>query len=349
VKTGYEPIARESSDFFQDSLSTSGDNGWMGDFLEQVGFDATNNFSANIRAYNNFTRQQENEDWAFTIFVVNNAKDDNVGDGLFASGGPVRQAFSYAGGQFMVVPSSRPEQTFAHEIGHQFWAIDEYAGGGSFNDSRGYYDTPNSNAANNPAFGTDEIQAIAKYVGLVNGGTFTLTINLSGGVAFTTAPIAYNANSGAIQGAINAAASSVVNGWTNGDISVASTVSSGTLLTQPMTLNYRGGSVDKQNHPPLVINGTNLMGGGSPGGVTQLRHGAVATAQQQNSIMGATSSSRQRRPTRLRRRSKSSRTPMTITRRRFPAWHRSAGRTRTPRLAAWRITASSTCWMCRSA
>src|SRR5688572_16677429 len=48
VLTGYEPIARESSDFYQDSLSPSGGDGWMGDFFEHVGFDLSNNFSANI-------------------------------------------------------------------------------------------------------------------------------------------------------------------------------------------------------------------------------------------------------------------------------------------------------------
>ncbi len=34
-----------------------------------------------------------------------------------------------------------------------FWARDEYAGGGSSADRRGYYNTQNLNAADNPAQG----------------------------------------------------------------------------------------------------------------------------------------------------------------------------------------------------
>ena len=46
VRTGYEPIARTSNDFTL----------WMYDFLNQVGFNQTGNFSSDIRAYNNFKR-----------------------------------------------------------------------------------------------------------------------------------------------------------------------------------------------------------------------------------------------------------------------------------------------------
>jgi hypothetical protein len=59
VQTGYEPIARNSNDFVL----------WMYDFLNLVGFNQTGNFSSDIRAYNDFKRQQNEVDWAFTIFV----------------------------------------------------------------------------------------------------------------------------------------------------------------------------------------------------------------------------------------------------------------------------------------
>ena len=143
VLTGYEPIARRSNDF---SL-------WMYDFLGKVGFDQTLNFSTDIRAYNNFRRQQANADWAFTIFVVNDAVDG----GTFAPGGDFSQAFAFAGGRFMVVPASRPASTFAHEAGHMFWAFDEYLDADGLPDEylrqRGYYATQNTNAADNPAAG----------------------------------------------------------------------------------------------------------------------------------------------------------------------------------------------------
>lgn len=140
VRTGYEPIDRLSNDF----------EFWIRDFFEVVGFDQSLDFSSNIRAYNNFKRQQgAGADWAFTIFVVNNAADQDL---FFDLNGSFRQAFSYPGGQFMVVPASRPASTFAHEAGHQFWGLDEYAGSSTYLRKRGYYDTQNLNASDNPAF-----------------------------------------------------------------------------------------------------------------------------------------------------------------------------------------------------
>ena len=59
VHTGYEPIARISNDFMGDSLNPMGGQGWMYDFLHQVGFDTTGNFSTDIRAFNDYTRQQQ--------------------------------------------------------------------------------------------------------------------------------------------------------------------------------------------------------------------------------------------------------------------------------------------------
>ncbi len=140
VSTGYEPISRASTDF----------NLWIWDFLAPQGFDATGNFSSDIRAFNNHQREQHETDWAFTIFVVNDQVD---ADDKFAPGGPgsFPQAFAFPGGQFFVSPASRPASTFAHETGHMFWALDEYSTiGNGHNASRGYYNTYNTNAASNP-------------------------------------------------------------------------------------------------------------------------------------------------------------------------------------------------------
>jgi hypothetical protein len=148
VRTGYEPIARKSNDF---SL-------WIYDFLNTVGFaSSAPNFSSDIRAFNNFQRQQTNADWAFTIFVVNNANDP---DQMFAPGGSFNQAFAFAGGRFMVVPASRPASTFAHEAGHMFWALDEYEGASPHSARRGYYNTANTNAFDNPEQGFSQQQSI---------------------------------------------------------------------------------------------------------------------------------------------------------------------------------------------
>lgn len=140
VRTGYEPIARTSNDFVL----------WMYDFLNLVGFNQTGNFSTDIRAYNNFKRDgaDQDYDWAFTIFVVNDEVDV---DDAFALGGSFSKAFSFAGGRFMIVPASRPASTFAHEAAHAFWALDEYSGTtANYLTRRGYYNTANSNHASNP-------------------------------------------------------------------------------------------------------------------------------------------------------------------------------------------------------
>lgn len=138
VPTGFEPISRSSSDFQL----------WIYDFLNRVGYNQTRNFSTDIRAFNHAQRLANETHWAFTIFVVN---DQNDPDGRFAPGSFDR-AFAYAGGRFFITPAGRPSSTYAHETGHMFWARDEYAGGGTYNSYRGYYNTQNWNAADNPVF-----------------------------------------------------------------------------------------------------------------------------------------------------------------------------------------------------
>jgi hypothetical protein len=147
VPTGYEPIARTSDEY----------TGWVDDFVEYVGFDQSTSVGANLRAFNDFSRQTQQTDWAFTIFVVNNAADS---DKLFGTGGQFSQAFAFPGGQFMVVPASRPAATYAHETGHQFWARDQYLGGGSWQQFRGYYNTQNYNAADNTTPGFIQADSI---------------------------------------------------------------------------------------------------------------------------------------------------------------------------------------------
>ena len=168
VPTPYEPIARRSEDVERNDV------GWIYSFLEpalqQAGMTKSGSASADIRKFNNYQRQQNDADWAFTIIVVNNANDlaDDQNDseipakdkGGFAMTGQFRNAFSFAGGRYMVVPASRPASTYAHETGHMFWALDEYLHGGSFNSSRGYYNTPNTNAWDNPSAGFVQLPSV---------------------------------------------------------------------------------------------------------------------------------------------------------------------------------------------
>jgi hypothetical protein len=140
--TPYEPISRTSDNY---SL-------WVPQFLGDVGFSASSSLFANMRDFNNAQRNKLNTDWAFTIFVVNSRND---GDGNFAPNGTFTRAFAFAGGQFEVVPSTRPASTYTHETGHMFWARDEYSGGGRYDQRRGYYNSQNTNAIDgnpNPTF-----------------------------------------------------------------------------------------------------------------------------------------------------------------------------------------------------
>lgn len=131
--TPYEPISRISNNF---SL-------WVGQFLTDIGYTASNDLASNVRAFNQAQRLKFNTDWSFTIFVVNSQNDN---DGSFAPGGTFSRAFAFAGGLFQVIPSTRPASTYAHETGHMFWARDEYPGGGNYYQRRGYYDSQNLNA-----------------------------------------------------------------------------------------------------------------------------------------------------------------------------------------------------------
>ncbi len=142
VASKYEPISRVSNDY---SL-------WVSEFLTSRGFNQSANLETNMRAFNNAQREKFDADWAFTVFTVNSQSDV---DGQFQTGGSFSRAFSFAGGLFMVVPSTRPASTFTHEIGHQFWARDEYSGGATYIQKRGYYNTQNTNAIDlnpNPNF-----------------------------------------------------------------------------------------------------------------------------------------------------------------------------------------------------
>ena len=129
----FEPINMTSEGYLQ----------WGPQFLQGVGFNNSVNFEANIRAFNHSQRLKLGTDWSFTIFVVNAMNDS---DGSFAPGGSFSRAFAFAGGLFEVIPSSRPSSTYTHETGHIFWARDEYSGGGSYHDRRGYYNAQNTNA-----------------------------------------------------------------------------------------------------------------------------------------------------------------------------------------------------------
>lgn len=108
---------------------------------------------------------------------------------------------------------------------------------------------------------TNEVQTIVQYALDFDSGEFTLTIKLTNAAQFTTAGIAFNANSATVQTSIDVAATaaSLGIGWTNGDI----VVTGGNLLSggSSFILTYSGTSVDNLNHNQAVINLNTLSGG----------------------------------------------------------------------------------------
>ena len=154
VKTGYEPITRVSNDF----------RFWVREFLNGRGYNTTGSIDSDMRLFNDAQRQRLGTDWSFTIFVVNSHFDP---DGNFAAGGSFSRAFAFAGGLYFVTPSTRPASTYTHETGHMFWARDEYLGGGSYTQRRGYYNAQNLNAADNPTPGFVQQPSIMTAGGLL--------------------------------------------------------------------------------------------------------------------------------------------------------------------------------------
>lgn len=131
-ETSYEPIDRPSGD----------QQKYVGEFLAAQGFAGESSIENAMWRFNHAQRERLGANWSFTIFVVD-ASDDP--DGQFPAGG-FPAAFALPGGLHMVVPSERQASTVAHELGHIFWAFDEYSGGASYDANRGYYDSQNLNA-----------------------------------------------------------------------------------------------------------------------------------------------------------------------------------------------------------
>ena len=97
---------------------------------------------------------------------------------------------------------------------------------------------------------TSAIQTLFAYVLAPSSGNFTLKITLADtfatDVSFTTAAIAFDATASTIETAIDTAATGVVTGWTNGDISV----SGGPLSTADadIVITFDGDSVKDLPH-----------------------------------------------------------------------------------------------------
>jgi hypothetical protein len=137
VSIGYEPIAHTIQD----------EGLWVGETMAALGFENNCHFGA-MRDYVNDLRQRSGSDWAFAILVVDSSADV---DGRFADN---YFAYAYIGGPFMVMTydnsgygSNNMNAVAAHEIGHIFHALDQYASSGMHCDYHaGYLNVKNYNS-----------------------------------------------------------------------------------------------------------------------------------------------------------------------------------------------------------
>ena len=137
VPTGYEPIDQTQDD----------EDLWINDFLDHVDHNSPGSYLNDVRRFNHDRRLEHGTHWALTVFVANSVNDVNgkFSDGYFA--------YAYVGGPFLVMTYdnngwgiSNMGKVLAHETGHVFYALDEYAGAHTYTDHSGYYNTQNLNA-----------------------------------------------------------------------------------------------------------------------------------------------------------------------------------------------------------
>jgi hypothetical protein len=119
VPTSYEPINHPQTD----------EGLWISEAMAYLGHSGGDYF-AQVRDYVNDLRNSTGTDWAFAIFVVDSSNDM---DGKFADG--EHFAYAYLGGPFLVMTYdnngwgiNNMDRVAAHEIGHIFYATDEYNG-----------------------------------------------------------------------------------------------------------------------------------------------------------------------------------------------------------------------------
>lgn len=138
--TAYEPI----------DYGLASEGLWIGDVLRRLGFSGSSYFDQ-VYAADNALRASVGSDWATTIFVVNS--ENNTGS-TFPDG---RFAYAYINGPFMVLTSdvgaygaSRMAPVVAHELGHIFGALDQYATAlVSCSQTSGYLNVPTTNSQYN--------------------------------------------------------------------------------------------------------------------------------------------------------------------------------------------------------
>ncbi|MCL2305342.1 MAG: hypothetical protein FWC43_08375, partial [Planctomycetaceae bacterium] len=144
--TSYEPINRPHTD---ESL-------WIGEFLTAQGYSGSYSTAqshlTDLRDFNHKQRETYHTDWAFSIFVVNSRDTSNnkINNGYFTDNW---FAYGWVGGPSFVMTYDNDNWGIdgmalvaAHEVGHIFYALDEYPSSSAWSERRGYYNIQNTNA-----------------------------------------------------------------------------------------------------------------------------------------------------------------------------------------------------------
>ncbi len=118
-ETTYEPITHVHTD---EPL-------WVNEIMSDMGYDS-GNYVERVRAHNDDLRNNYSTDWAFTIFAIDSFNDS---DGYFADPNWTAWAYWEYGSITLTYDNglwgiSRMNNVTAHEIGHMFYATDEYNG-----------------------------------------------------------------------------------------------------------------------------------------------------------------------------------------------------------------------------
>lgn len=131
VEISYEPIIHPSG-----VTADTYEKLYVAEAMGKLGY-TTGDWMQRVRDYANYLRDtietlpgHYGTNWGFVVFLVDNSNDADM---LFSDG---YHAYAYLGGPFTVCPHLRPggppgpvlREVFAHEMGHIFYATDEYNG-----------------------------------------------------------------------------------------------------------------------------------------------------------------------------------------------------------------------------
>lgn len=132
VPTSYEPMDRSSEEIKL----------WAGEVMSYLGYNGTpNDYANNTRTYLNDLREKLQTDWAFMIFMLDCS---NKSRAEFTDGIP---AHAWLGGPYIAIPVLTIvdlDYVVAHEMGHIFFAMDEYVSGEQYSGYLNVTDIPNS-------------------------------------------------------------------------------------------------------------------------------------------------------------------------------------------------------------